>query len=142
MTAGSLFAMAAPGLIDTVALLHVHDRKVLVARSRGKDRWYLPGGKREPGETDEETLRREVREELSVDVLPGTMHHVGTYEGIAHGQQPGTRVRMACYAAEWSGQLRPSGEIEQLDYLEFDDLAGTAPLVQLIFKDLRAKRLI
>jgi 8-oxo-dGTP diphosphatase len=142
MIAGSLAAMDSPGVIDNVALLYVHDRKVLVARSRGKDRWYLPGGKREPGETDEQTLRREIREELGVDVLPGSVYHVGTYEGIAHGQQPGTRVRMACYAARWSGQLRASGEIDRLDYLGFDDLAQTAPLVQLIFHDLRAKRLI
>jgi len=134
--------MDAPGLIDNVALLYVNDRKVLVARSRGEDRWNLPGGKREPGETDEETLRREIREELSVDVLPGTVRHVGTYEGSAHGQRPGTKVRMACYDAQWSGQLRPSGEIERLDYLGYDDLAQTAPLVQLIFQDLRSKRLI
>ena len=134
--------MESPRLIDNVALLHVQDRRVLVARSRGKDRWYLPGGKREPGETDEQTLRREIREELGVDVLPGTLHHVGTYEGVAHGQQLGTRVRMACYGARWSGQLRASGEIEQLDYLAFDDLAQAAPLVQLIFQDLRAKGLI
>jgi len=55
-------------VIDNVALVHIHDRKLLVARSRGKDRWYLPGGKREPGESDEETLTREIREELSVEM--------------------------------------------------------------------------
>jgi 8-oxo-dGTP diphosphatase len=128
--------------IDTVALLHIQDAKVLVARTRGKDRWYLPGGKREPGESDVDTLRREIREELRVEIEPGTLRHVGTYEGVAHGQPPGTVVRMVCYAAAWSGEVSPGLEIERLDYLTYDDRAQAAPLVQDIFQDLRAKRLI
>ena len=128
--------------IDNVALLYIEDRKVLAARSHGKDRWYLPGGKREPGETDEDTLRREIREELSVEVEPGTLRHMGTYEGAAHGRSPGTVVRMACYTAAWSGELRPSGEIERLGFVDFDAIAEMAPLVQIIFQDLRARHLI
>lgn len=54
--------------IDKVAWILVEDGRVLSTRSRGKDVWYLPGGKREPGESDLETLRREIGEELSVDV--------------------------------------------------------------------------
>jgi 8-oxo-dGTP pyrophosphatase MutT (NUDIX family) len=128
--------------IDNVALVHIRDRRVLVARSRGKDRWYLPGGKREPGESDEETLRREIREELSVEIQPGTLRHVGTYEGEAHGQPSGSVVRMACYTALWSGQLEPGREIEQLDLLGFDDRAQAAPLVQDILQDLKTRRLL
>ena len=39
-------------LIDKIAWIRLEDGKVLSKRSRGKDVYYLPGGKREPGETD------------------------------------------------------------------------------------------
>ena len=47
--------------IDKVAFLFLKDGKILSTRSRGKDKYYIPGGKREGNETDAETLIREVR---------------------------------------------------------------------------------
>jgi 8-oxo-dGTP pyrophosphatase MutT (NUDIX family) len=35
-------------------------------KSKGKTKYYIPGGKRENGESDEQTLIREIAEELSV----------------------------------------------------------------------------
>jgi 8-oxo-dGTP diphosphatase len=129
-------------LIDSVALVAIAERKVLVAMSRGKDRWYLPGGKREPGETDEQALRREIREELGVHLRSDTIRHIGTYEGIAHGQPSGTRVRMACHAGRWTGEPRAAGEVERIAFLGFDQVGDTAPVVQDVFRDLRARGLI
>jgi 8-oxo-dGTP pyrophosphatase MutT (NUDIX family) len=39
-------------------------REILSTKSKGK--YYIPGGKRENGESDEQTLIREIAEELSV----------------------------------------------------------------------------
>lgn len=54
--------------IDVVAAIIYRDGQILAAR-RGdahgfEGGWELPGGKVEPGETSEEALRREIREEL------------------------------------------------------------------------------
>jgi ADP-ribose pyrophosphatase YjhB (NUDIX family) len=49
-------------LIDTVAWVRVERGRILCARPRGKDIFYIPGGKREAAENDLETLLREVKE--------------------------------------------------------------------------------
>ena len=39
-------------MIDKIALLYIKGGKVLSSLSKGKDKYYFPGGKREAGETD------------------------------------------------------------------------------------------
>ena len=56
-----------------VGVLVVRDGKVLMGRrvsSHGRGTWAPPGGKAEPGETDEETARRELVEETGLTATP------------------------------------------------------------------------
>ncbi|MEU5726618.1 NUDIX domain-containing protein [Micromonospora sp. NPDC047738] len=124
--------------IDKVAWIRIEDGRVLCARSRGKDVWYLPGGKREPGETDLETLAREIAEELGVAIVPESAVPVGTFTAQAHGRAVGTLVRMTCYAADYRGTLRPASEIEELAWLGYADRHRVSPANQLVFEHLRS----
>ncbi|MFF2007912.1 NUDIX domain-containing protein [Streptomyces sp. NPDC058195] len=126
------------GLIDTVAWVRVEDGRILCARSRGKDVFYIPGGKREGRETDLQTLSREVEEELSVAILPATVSPMGTYEAQAHGHPDGVVVRMSCYAADYRGTLTVSSEIEEMAWFSYADRPLVPPVDQLLFDDLRA----
>jgi len=128
--------------IDKLAFIELRDGKVLETKSKGKDTWYIPGGKRDAGESDQEALIREVKEELNVDIDPVTIVHYGTFEAQAHGKPEGTTVRMTCYQAKFSGELTPSAEVEMMDWFDYSKKALTSPVDQLIFDDLKAKGLI
>ncbi|OGI74921.1 DNA mismatch repair protein MutT [Candidatus Nomurabacteria bacterium RIFCSPHIGHO2_02_FULL_36_29] len=128
--------------IDTLALVELKDRKVLETKSSGRDTWYIPGGKRDAGETDEQTLIREVKEELNVDIDSSTIIHYGTFEAQAHGKPEGTVVKMTCYQAKYSGELFPSTEIEKIDWFDYSKKELTSPVDHLLFDDLKAKDLI
>ena len=58
--------------IEVVAAVIFDDQGRIFATQRGygewKDWWEFPGGKMEAGETPEEALKREIREELSTEI--------------------------------------------------------------------------
>ena len=60
-------------MIDKLALIYIENKKILAARSRGRDTYYIPGGKREPGESDEEALVREIYEEISMSLASSSL---------------------------------------------------------------------
>jgi 8-oxo-dGTP diphosphatase len=74
--------MAAPG--RSVAGIAISGGKLFIARRKeGGDlgeKWEFPGGKVEEGETDEEALIREYREEFGVSVQTGPLLGTAAFE--------------------------------------------------------------
>ena len=62
--------------IEVVAAIIINDGQVF-ATQRGygewKDWWEFPGGKMEPGESPQEALKREIREELEAEITVGQL---------------------------------------------------------------------
>lgn len=124
-------------IIDKVALVKTDAGRMLAARSKGKTKYYAPGGKREGNETDKETLSREIEEELNVSVLPDTIRYLGTFEAQADGHAEGVIVRMICYEADYSGVPEESSEIEEIKWLSFKDIALVAEVDRKVFQFLK-----
>lgn len=129
-------------VIDKIAWIRFDAGRILSTRSRGKDVYYLPGGKREPGETDLQTLVREIDEELAVAITPETAQHFGTFQAQAHGHAAGIVVRMTCYTAGYRGTLTPSSEIEEIVWLTYADRGRVSPVDQVIFDHLHETGLL
>ena len=107
-------------IIDKVGWILIQNQKLLGVRSHGKDMFYLPGGKRESGESDTETLIREVMEEMSVQITDG-IHYLGEFSAPADGKKAGVIVTVQCYQSNYSGQLTPNAEIAELKWLGTED---------------------
>ena len=129
-------------VIDKVAFLYLKNGKILSTRSKGKDKYYIPGGKREAGESDIETLVREVKEELSVDIIESSAKLYGVFEAQAHGKAEGVIVKMTCYTAEFAGELKADSEIAEIVWLTTADMEAVSPVDKLIFADLKQKGLL
>lgn len=131
-----------PIMIDKLAWLLIQNKQILSTRSRGKDIYYIPGGKREAGETDAEALCREIKEELSVDLELASLQNVGSFEAQAHGHPDGTMVRMTCYTAGFTGTLQAAREIEEIKWLSFSDKDKISEVDIIIFDFLRGEGLL
>jgi 8-oxo-dGTP diphosphatase len=128
-----------PVVVDTVAWVRLEGGRILCARPRGKDIFYIPGGKREGAESDLQVLLREIAEELTVALRPETVRHVGTYEAEQPDGEPGAAVvRMSCYTGDYAGTLAASSEIDELAWFCYADRARVPRVDQLLFDDLKA----
>lgn len=129
-------------LIDKIGLISLKDKKLLLTRSIGKDAWFQPGGKRENGESDREALVREIKEELDVAIIPETIAYFETFEAQAYGKPIGTRVRIICYTAQFTGTVTPQSEIADAQYFGYNEVPKTSLTGQMILEYLRQKKLI
>jgi 8-oxo-dGTP diphosphatase len=129
-------------MIDKLAWIRCENGTLLVVRSHNRDLYYIPGGKREAGETDSEALVREVREELSVDLVVPSVKKMGIFEAQADGKPSGTIVRLRCYTADFRGALQPAAEIEAMAWLTYADRHKVSLVAQLVFDELHSSGLL
>ena len=109
--------------IKVVAAVIMKEGRVF-ATQRGygefKDGWEFPGGKVEAGESPEEALCREIREELEVEVNVGDLIDTIEYD------YPAFHLSMKCYACTIAGGSPHLLEHEAARWLSADQLDSVA----------------
>lgn len=135
-------AQATTPTIDALAWIHIVDGALLAVRTTGRDAFYLPGGKREPGESDAAALSREIHEELGIKLRPDTLTLSTVVVDTAHGQPDGTQVRMACYVADHDGEPVGHREIAELAWVTSADADRLAPAARTVLAELHGRGLV
>lgn len=102
------------------------DGAVVTVRKRGTDRFMLPGGKWEAGESPAECAVREIREELGVELAPAALARIGRFE-TATANEPGFLLVSEVYAVDLvDGRDAPAprAEIAELRWVRPGEVAG------------------
>ncbi len=104
-------------MIDKIGAVIIKDRKLLAARESGEDIFFIPGGKREGSESDDQALRREVMEELGTGIKSSRFYRNFTARASTRDDD----VTVNAYFCETEKEPEPSGEIEELIWVSRDN---------------------
>lgn len=115
---------SAPLIVSAVAV--VRDRTVLMVTARGRDVYYLPGGKVDPGETAEQAAAREAFEEVSLPLETADLEELFEVRTQAHGEPDGRLVHMRVFRARTTDAPVPSNEVGAIHWTTSAD-AGRCP---------------
>ena len=109
--------MNQPQDIYKTAGIIIQDRKLLFTRAKDMDFFIDPGGKIEEGETAEQALVRELKEELSIDVDESDLEFFGEFVAEAANHKGKTVHMKAFMVKKWQGTITPAAEFEELRWL-------------------------
>ncbi|MBI2552454.1 GNAT family N-acetyltransferase [Candidatus Uhrbacteria bacterium] len=107
----------------TATAIVIRDGKILVAKRNEepfKDQWDFLGGYLHKGETPEQALRRELKEELGVGVRSETL--IGAFPGTASYKDHKYPVLSFAYLAELQGEPRLNHENSELAWVPLKEL--------------------
>jgi len=122
--------------IEVVAAVIKKDNKYFAAQRKDEGelarKWEFPGGKVEKGETPKEALKREIKEELNVEIK--VTEFVTT---VVHEYESFIITLHAYYAEYLSGEFKPNEHLEtkfltKEEMKDYDFAAADIPIIQSI----------
>ncbi|MDV3350312.1 NUDIX domain-containing protein [Leptolyngbyaceae cyanobacterium CCMR0082] len=118
-------------VLHVVAYAVVENQQLLTVRKKNTHKFMFPGGKFQPGENAKAAIQREVREELSCEIAPGTIELLGKYVTTA-ANEADTELVATVFQGDLIGTPTASNEIVELQWIPImaeDYVIELAPLI-------------
>lgn len=128
--------------LATAGLLVIGKRKLLLAYSRNKQCFYLPGGKIDAGETAVQALCREIHEEMGVQIEDSDLKYYTHISAQAYGEPKGIIMEQDCFFLTKKIEPTALAEIKELKYFSLEDYlleAHKAPGAVMILQQLKSE---
>lgn len=126
-------------IIQVTAAILDKEGKIIIAQRKSGDhlsgKWEFPGGKIEPGETPEQCLARELKEEFDIDVT------IGDYLGSSVHHYDNVSIELLTYRASWVGGTITMNDHKAYRWVtvdqmtEFDFAPADIPFVKMLRRD-------
>lgn len=121
-----------------VGAIITKNQAVLLVTGFDEAAHWTPGGRKEEGETDEQALRRELREELGLEVTGMTPYLAFQ----ARSEQTGEDLAYAYYRVDCQGEPAPADEVTGYVWATRADIEAGSPLTYAGFREYVAPRLV
>lgn len=116
-------------MLEVVGMAVIRENKLLLLWKKSRQWWEWCGGKRDEGETIEQTLHREIREEIGCEIQSATFYK--SYDVDS--------VRFYVYVGDVIGepQLMEPEAFEKIEWIDIQDAQNCtiAPNITLFLKD-------
>jgi len=126
-------------MLTVTCAVIINDGKIFIARRNPNQKmggvWEFPGGKIEKGETTEECIVREIKEEFSIDI------RVKKFLGRSFYDYNDFTINLLAYYVEWlSGEMIPvdhdmTAWVDLEEIKEYNLARGDIPFIEIIRKE-------
>ena len=127
-------------MINVTAAILIKDGLVLIARRKASDtlsnKWEFPSGKIEMGESPEECLTRELKEEFDINT------DIEKYFGDSIYQYSDFKIKLIAYRVKWTGGKIKSTTHDSYKWIKINDIdnydfaEADRPLVKKLKKEM------
>ena len=131
--------------LPCAGLIYIENKKLLLAFSKNKQCFYLPGGKIDEGETAATALCREIAEELNIYLQEDELEFYTHISAQAFGEKNGVIMEQDCFLAEKTEEPEASAEIGELRYFTLKEYLAEknkAPGAVMVLELLKEDELI
>lgn len=113
-----------------IAAIIIKAGKLLMLKGKGYDELWTPGGKIKAEESEEDCLRRELKEEIDVKITGLNFFKEYTGKSFYH---PNQITKQKIFIVSISGEIRPGAEIENFIWLTKEDFEKRKfPMIPII----------